>query len=98
MPRATRSDQTTPPQTATARGHLALQSRRFFTSRHGNFGQVQSLNRERVTPVALTLEVGPVPGRSRFKALLFHFELCKFGLQSLDLRIQAVNVRLLAAR
>jgi hypothetical protein len=98
MPRATRSDQTTPPPTATARGHLALQSRRFFTSRHGNLSQVQSLSRKRVTPIALTFEVGPVPGRASFKALLFHFEFCKFGLQPPDLRIQAVNVRLLAAR
>jgi hypothetical protein len=95
MPRATRSDQTTPPPTATARGHLALQPRGFFTSRHGNLSQVQSLNRECVTSVALTLKVGPVPGCSSFKALLFYFELCKFGLQLLDLRIQAVNVRLL---
>jgi hypothetical protein len=98
MPRATRSEQTIPPPTATARGHLALQSRRFFTSRHGNLGQVQSLNRERVTPVALTLEVGPVPGRSRFKAILFYLKSRKFGLQLLDPGVQSTVVRLGAIR
>ena len=54
-------------------------------------GQGQSLDHEGVAPLALSLEVRPVTGRTDFNAALFHFNLRKLSPQLLDPRIQRVG-------
>ena len=65
-----------PPPTTTGPGRrqLTVQSRGFFTSRHGKGAQLQSLGHERVATLALTLKVHPVTGGTDFRALLFHLK------------------------
>jgi hypothetical protein len=45
-----------------------------------------------VGPVAFAFEVGPVTGRGRFEAPLFHFDPGKLGLHRLDPVIQGVTI------
>jgi hypothetical protein len=70
-------DKPSPPTTPEGRRQLTFQSRGFFTSRHGNLGQRQSLDHDRVAALALTLEVRPVTGRADLRAPFFHFKLGK---------------------
>jgi transposase len=97
--RTTWSDEPSPPPSATSTPrHFTFQPRRVFTSRHDNLVQHQRLSDQPVTTIALTLEVGPVRGHTGFKAVLFHFEFGKLGLELLDPGIQSVDVRLGAIR
>src|ERR1700722_15228727 len=53
-----------PPRARLPRRKLALQSRRGLTSRHGDLRQSQCLGHDAIGPVALSLEVRPVTGRT----------------------------------
>jgi hypothetical protein len=91
---------TPPPPARTARGRhqFTFQSRRFFTSGHGKPAQFQSLSHKGGATLTFTLEVRPVTGGTDFQALVFHFEPGDLTFESLNARIQAIDLRPVTAR
>ena len=89
-----------PPPTTTGPGRrqLTVQSRGFFTSRHGKVAQLQSLGHERVATLAFTLKVHPVTGGTDFQALLFHFKPGELTFELLNARVQAIDLGPVTAR
>ena len=89
-----------PPPTTTGPGRrqLTVQSRGFFTSRHGKGAQLQSLGHERVATLAFTLKVHPVTGGTDFHALLFHLKPGELTFELLNARFQAIDLGPLPAR
>ena len=89
-----------PPPTTTGPGRrqLTVQSRGFFTSRHGKGAQLQSLGHERVATLAFTLKVHPVTGGTDFHALLFHLKPGELTFELLNARVQAIDLGPVTAR